>query len=157
LESTYRVCLCHELTCRGIRFATEVPVPVRYRDVFLDCGYRPDVVVELKSVEALQYIHYAQILTYLKLSGMRTGLVINFKRPGVTKWNQTARPARGNSPVLQLSLWEFRSVMQQAVEVIAFPLAGAIEAFELRFLRQELGRVEDATAADERDVVHLVQ
>lgn len=84
LESAYQQCLCYELSLRGVRFESEVALPVCYKGVKLDCGYRLDlvvegsVVVELKSVEKLESIHDAQIITYLKLSHKRVGLLINF-------------------------------------------------------------------------------
>lgn len=84
LESAYQACLCYELSCRGMRFRTEVPLPVRYKDVQLECGYRMDlliedkVAVELKSVDKILPIHQAQLLTYLRLSGLQVGLLINF-------------------------------------------------------------------------------
>ena len=84
LESTYEQCLCHELSLRGIHFERQVELPVQYKGTKLDCGYRIDilveneVVVELKCVEALNDVHKAQLLTYLKLSGHRLGLLINF-------------------------------------------------------------------------------
>ncbi len=84
LESTYEQCLAHELKEAGLGFELQKPLPVDYKGVRLDCGYRIDVlvegsvIVELKSVEALLPIHEAQLLTYLKLSGVRTGLLINF-------------------------------------------------------------------------------
>ncbi len=84
LESAYHVCLCHELALRRLKFQTEVPLPVNYKAVHLDCGYRIDLVVdgkvavELKSVEKLMPVHESQLLTYLRLSGMRVGLLINF-------------------------------------------------------------------------------
>jgi GxxExxY protein len=84
LESTYEACLCYELTARGVPFLRQVPVPVVYHDVKLDCGYRVDlvagsrVVVELKSVAAIDPIHEAQLLTYMRLGGWRLGLLINF-------------------------------------------------------------------------------
>lgn len=87
LESAYHECLCHELSKCGLRFEREKPLPVRYKDVRLDCGYRMDVVVEqkliveLKTVETLLPIHDAQLLTYLKLSGISAGLLINFNVP----------------------------------------------------------------------------
>jgi len=87
LESAYRECLCYELSKAGLQFECEKPLPVRYKDVLLDCGYRLDVVVEmkliveLKTVEALLPIHDAQLLTYLKLSGISAGLLINFNVP----------------------------------------------------------------------------
>jgi GxxExxY protein len=84
LESAYEECLCHELEEAGIPFHKQVPVPVRYKGVRLECGYRLDVIVggrlilELKSVERLLPIHDAQLLTYLRLTGIRTGLLMNF-------------------------------------------------------------------------------
>jgi GxxExxY protein len=84
LESAYRQCLCHELKLRGVSFRYEVPLPVHYKGTLLDCGYRIDilveetVVLELKSIDKLLPIHEAQLLTYLRLSGKRIGLLINF-------------------------------------------------------------------------------
>jgi GxxExxY protein len=84
LESTYDACLCYELVARGVPFRRQVPVPVVYHDVKLDCGYRVDLVagsqlvVELKSVAAIDPIHEAQLLTYMRLGGWRLGLLINF-------------------------------------------------------------------------------
>jgi GxxExxY protein len=84
LESVYEVCLCHELTRRGLRFERQVPFPVVYEGMRLETGLRLDlvvescVVVELKAVDKLLTIHEAQILTYLKLSGIRVGLLMNF-------------------------------------------------------------------------------
>lgn len=84
LESAYEECLCYELKQNGINFRRQVPLPVVYKAVRLDCGYRIDVVVEgqvileLKSVERLMPIHDAQVLTYMRLSGMRAGLLLNF-------------------------------------------------------------------------------
>jgi GxxExxY protein len=87
LESAYQTCLARELDLRGIAFEQEKPLPLEYKGVKLDCGYRLDflveeaVVVELKTVEALQPIHEAQLLTYLRLSGCKIGLLINFNVP----------------------------------------------------------------------------
>jgi GxxExxY protein len=84
LESTYAQCLAHELRLNGIEFRLECPLPVEYKGVRLDCGYRIDLlveeslIVELKSVEEIKGIHKAQLLTYMKLAGVRTGLLINF-------------------------------------------------------------------------------
>jgi GxxExxY protein len=84
LESTYEECLVREFDLRGIHFERQKAVPVVYKDVKLDCGYRIDlvaegrVVVELKAVENLAKIHEAIVLTYLRLSGCRLGLLINF-------------------------------------------------------------------------------
>ena len=84
LESTYEQCLAYELSRLQIPFKLQVELPVEYKEIKLDCGYRIDVlvddriIVELKSVEQLLPIHEAQILTYLKLSGVSVGLLINF-------------------------------------------------------------------------------
>lgn len=84
LESAYQLCLCRELAIRGISFQTEVPLPIDYKGVHLDCGYRMDLVVadkvaiEVKSIEKILPIHEAQLLTYLRLSRLRVGLLINF-------------------------------------------------------------------------------
>ncbi len=84
LESAYQTCLVHELRKRGHRCETEAHLPVAYDGLKLDCGYRMDIVVddqvivEVKSVEKLVPIHEAQLLTYLRLSGMARGLLINF-------------------------------------------------------------------------------
>ena len=87
LESAYEECLCFELRDAGISFDRQVPLPVTYKSVRLDCGYRIDVVVEksvvleLKTVERLLPIHEAQLLTYLRLSGYHVGLLLNFNTP----------------------------------------------------------------------------
>jgi GxxExxY protein len=87
LESAYEECLCHELTLAGLKFERQKPLPVSYKGVKLDCGYRLDlvvegqVIVELKTVDEIQPIHEAQLLTYLKLSGVSVGLLINFNVP----------------------------------------------------------------------------
>jgi GxxExxY protein len=79
LESTYRQCLACELSHAGILFQMEVPLPVRYKDILLDCGYRIDLLVRGElSVEALLPIHQAQILTYMRLANVPIGLLINF-------------------------------------------------------------------------------
>ena len=84
LESTYELCLCLELSLRGIGFERQKAVAVEYKGVKLDCGYRVDLlvenqlVVELKAVEALTPINDAQLLTYLRLGGWSIGLIINF-------------------------------------------------------------------------------
>jgi GxxExxY protein len=84
LESTYTACLQYELVRAGVQSATQVGLPVVYRGVKLELGYRIDllaenlVVVEIKSVEAISPVHQAQILSYLKLSGKSIGLLINF-------------------------------------------------------------------------------
>src|SRR3954462_10873879 len=84
LESAYEVCLCYELKLRGIPFTCQLPLPVTFKGVKLDCGYRIDVcvresvIVELKSVETLTDLHRAQLLTYLRLSGKKVGLLLKF-------------------------------------------------------------------------------
>lgn len=84
LESAYRECLHFELIDKGLKVRKEVPMPIVYRDVRLDHGYRMDilveekVVVELKTVEAFTDLHFAQILTYLKLGDYPLGLLLNF-------------------------------------------------------------------------------
>ncbi len=84
LESTYEHCLAHELSLNNIDFRLQHPLPVAYKGVHLDCGYRIDLliderlIVELKSVAQLKGIHEAQLLTYMKLSGINTGLLVNF-------------------------------------------------------------------------------
>ncbi len=84
LESAYVHCLIHELKMTGLSVLHQHPLPLRYADVQLDAGYRLDLwvegklIVEVKSVEELHPIHTAQLLTYLKLTGNRLGLLINF-------------------------------------------------------------------------------
>lgn len=84
LESAYEACLCYELVEKGLKVERQKPLPVVYREVTLDCGYRLDllveerVVVEIKAIDRLAAIHQAQLLSYLKLGGCRVGLLINF-------------------------------------------------------------------------------
>ena len=84
LESAYEECLCHELHLQNLSFERQKPLPVKYKGIKLDCGYRLDVVVEeliileLKSSERIEPIHKAQLLTYLKLTGLNLGLLLNF-------------------------------------------------------------------------------
>ena len=84
LESAYEECLYYELNKTSLRVEKQKPMPLIYEDVKLDCGYRIDLmvenklVVEIKSVEALNDVHLAQVLTYLKLSNCKLGLLINF-------------------------------------------------------------------------------
>ena len=84
LESAYRECLRYELLQRGYEALQEIPLPLIYKGVELDCGYRLDllvndaVIVEIKSVESLAPIHEAQLLSYLKISGGKIGLLLNF-------------------------------------------------------------------------------
>ena len=87
LESAYEKCLCHELKLRELAFDNQKPLPLAFKGEELDCGYRLDIVVdnaiilELKSCEKIEPIHKAQLLTYLKLSGLNLGLVLNFNVP----------------------------------------------------------------------------
>ncbi len=84
LESSYEQCLCFELKSSGIDHRRQVPLPVVYKDVRLDCGYRMDIVVEhtlvveIKAIERVTPVHEAQMLTYLRLSGLQIGLLLNF-------------------------------------------------------------------------------
>ena len=84
LESTYEQCLAHELSRNAIAFQLQLALPVKYKEVQLDCGYRIDLliekrlIVELKSVETLKGIHDAQLLTYMKLAEIKLGLLMNF-------------------------------------------------------------------------------
>lgn len=87
LESAYEECLCRELYLRGLKFERQRNLPLEYKGIKLDCGYRIDIVVEekvileLKVVDTIAPIHEAQLLTYLKLSGIEIGLIINFNVP----------------------------------------------------------------------------
>ncbi len=84
LENAYEQCLAHELSLAGIPFRSQWPLPVEYKGVKLDCGFRIDMlvddklIVEIKSIEKLLGIHEAQLLTYMKLASIHTGLLINF-------------------------------------------------------------------------------
>ena len=84
LESAYEECLCYELRNRGIAYDRQLELPVKYKKLQLDCGYRIDllvekkIVLELKSVDSLLPIHEAQLMTYLKLSGCKLGMLMNF-------------------------------------------------------------------------------
>ena len=88
LESAYEECTCHELSLQGdVLLERQVPLPIMYKGVKLDCGYRLDlvvgklVIVEFKAVEKIEPIHEAQLLTYLRLSNLWLGLIINFNVP----------------------------------------------------------------------------
>jgi GxxExxY protein len=87
LESAYEECLCHELSIQGLFFEKQKSLSLNYKGKKLDCGYRLDIVVEktviieLKSCEKIEPIHKAQLLTYLKLSGLNLGLILNFNVP----------------------------------------------------------------------------
>ena len=84
LESAYEQCMAHELTLQGVDFRLQVPTPVEYRGLRLDCAFRADlvvqdsVIVELKSVDTLTPLHEAQLLTYMRMARARTGLLISF-------------------------------------------------------------------------------
>ena len=90
LESAYEACLAYELAQRGLKVEQQKALPLKYREVSLDCGYRMDllveecVVVEAKAVEQTLPIHEAQLLSYLKLSGCKVGLLINFNSKTLT-------------------------------------------------------------------------
>src|SRR5437879_10854949 len=83
LESAYEECLCHELKIRGIHFERQISIPIEYKGVKLDCGYRIDllvekeVILELKSVDKITGLDRAQLLTYLKLTSKKLGLILN--------------------------------------------------------------------------------
>jgi len=87
LEAVYEECLCHELKTRGMPFERQKAIPVVYRGAKLDCGYRADIVVcgrviiEIKAISAIAPVHDAVMLTYLRLSGCKIGLLINFYSP----------------------------------------------------------------------------
>jgi GxxExxY protein len=87
LESAYEECMCHELTLRSLSYERQKNLPVVFKEKKLDCGYRLDIVVEkaiileLKSCEKIEPIHKAQLLTYLELSGLHLGLLLNFNTP----------------------------------------------------------------------------
>jgi GxxExxY protein len=87
LESVYEVCVCHELTKLGVAFQCQVCLPIQYDEIRIDAGLRLDLVIanevigELKAVETILPVHEAQLLTYLKLTGMRLGFLINFNVP----------------------------------------------------------------------------
>jgi GxxExxY protein len=87
LESAYQACMCHELNLRKVPFRQQIELPVKYKGIQLDCGYRIDmlveekVVVEFKAVTEMVPVYDAQILTYMKLSHCKVGLLINFHVP----------------------------------------------------------------------------
>ncbi len=84
LESVYEICLAHELRERGLRVERQVPMPIRYKDIEFDEGFRADILVnhlvllELKSVQAISAAHRKQIQTYVRLTGIRLGYLLNF-------------------------------------------------------------------------------
>ncbi len=108
LESAYETCLAYEMDCRGLRYERQVPIPVVYRDVELECGYRIDllvedqVVVELKAVDGIAPLHEAQLLSYLKLSRRPAGLLINFNslvlKDGIRRMVNNLTEREGISP-----------------------------------------------------------
>ena len=87
LESAYEQCLAHEFTLEGLAFERQKPIPIVYKGTQLDCGFRLDfivegmVILELKSCDKIEKIHKAQLLTYLKLTGLQVGLIVNFNVP----------------------------------------------------------------------------
>jgi len=87
LESAYETCLAYELDQLGLKVERQKPLPVRYRGITLDCGYRLDlvvensVIVEVKATEGLPPVHQAQVLSYLRLTGLKVGLLITFNVP----------------------------------------------------------------------------
>lgn len=91
LESAYEACLAYELEQRGWRVEKQKALPLKYRDITLDCGYRVDllvderVIVEIKVLEAVQPVHRAQLLSYLRLASCRVGLLINFNVEVLTR------------------------------------------------------------------------
>ena len=109
LESAYESCLCHELALRGLGFERQRPVPLRYKGVRLECGYRADVIierrvlVELKTVEHLRPIHVAQTATYLRLSDLEVALLVNFNVPalrrGLRRIDRKPSPISAPSPI----------------------------------------------------------
>ncbi len=84
LESAYEECLCYELNLKNLNYQRQVPVPIIYKEIKLECGYRIDILVEnkivleLKSIECFNPVHEAQILTYMRFAEKRLGLLINF-------------------------------------------------------------------------------
>lgn len=110
LENTYKQCLAHELHLAGISFQLEAQMPVHYKGVNLNCGYRIDLlvenllVVELKAVEQILGVHQAQLITYMKLAKAPIGLILNFNvkmlKDGIKKCALTAPP---RSPVFYTS------------------------------------------------------
>jgi GxxExxY protein len=118
LESAYEICLCRELSLRHIQFQRQLPIPLEYKGVKLDCGYRSDIIIEhpllleLKAVDALLPIHEAQLLSYLKLTGLTVGLLINFNvevlRNGIRRRALTSGPSIFSSVPSASSVVRFR-------------------------------------------------
>jgi GxxExxY protein len=109
LESAYEECFCHELTLRKIKFERQLTLPVTYKGVNLDCGYRIDllienlVIIELKCVEKLQPVHDAQLLTYMKLASKEVGIIFNFHTEVLTRGG-VIRKALSRPAVLRVSV-----------------------------------------------------
>ncbi len=116
LEATYATCLAREFELRGLHFEKEKALPVVYKEVHLECGYRADfvvegrIIVELKAVEALAPVHEAIVLTYLRLSGCRIGLLMNFNttvlKDGIRRFVWDYQPveeptSKGETPAMQ--------------------------------------------------------
>ena len=107
LESVYEECMCRELSLRGLEFKRQLSVPVEYKGIKLDCGFRIDlvvadlVVVEIKAVEKVMPVHKAQLLTYLKIMNLKLGLLINFNEEKVK--NGTHRVINGILEPLPIS------------------------------------------------------
>jgi len=91
LESVYEAALAHELSNIGLKVSTQVPIPVVYNDINLELGFRADIIVEnkviieIKSIENIAEVHHKQVLTYLKLTGLKLGLLINFNTEDISK------------------------------------------------------------------------
>ena len=110
LENAYKTCLCHELQLKGLPHRREADIPIEYKGVPVEAGYRADlivdtkVLVELRAIDRLLPVHEAQILTYLRLSGVRVGLLINFNvtslRHGVRRF---IRKVDVSYPITQLN------------------------------------------------------
>jgi GxxExxY protein len=113
LESVYEECLCHELALRKIPFERQKPLPVAYKAIKMDCGYRLDmlvagaVIVEIKAVEEISKVHEAQLLTYLRTGGWPLGLMINFN---VTRLIDGVRRRVGDAALGSASVSSVRSV-----------------------------------------------
>lgn len=91
LESVYEAALAHELSNLGLKVNTQVPIPVVYNDINLELGFRADIIVEnkviieIKSVENIAEVHHKQVLTYLKLTGIKLGILVNFNAEDISK------------------------------------------------------------------------
>jgi GxxExxY protein len=119
LESVYEECLCYELSQQGLRFRRQLEVPVIYKGLKLDCGYRVDllvedlVIVEIKSAESLAPVFAAQLLTYLRICQKRIGLLINFNVPVLR--NGLKRVANNYEEPLRLSVSASNLVPQETM------------------------------------------